>query len=275
MRPLNLAICGFGSAGRSRLRAAEENDKIHVQGIISQRKDVGNISWSDALAHPNIDAIAISTENTRHAQLVVQSLEAGKHVLCDYPLCFSAVEAHKLFVLAQSKNKVLHVEHIGLLSKAHKKAAQDLNNLGVLVSGKYEFTGGWSHALADTSRHGPPAFWAVSRLMQCADWFGPFKITKHQVVHDAENCVIELQLLFNQGGQLQFIERRASGLTRGRSFKAQLSAGIYDWDPTLENEGLFALDLNHFYDRITKGTSCYYDEAVMVSVIKELEMISV
>lgn len=53
------------------------------------------------------DAVYIATPHDSHYTYAKAALEAGKHVLCEKPLCFSRAEAEELFSLAGRKSLVL------------------------------------------------------------------------------------------------------------------------------------------------------------------------
>jgi predicted dehydrogenase len=62
---------------------------------------------ADALALPRIDAVTVATPPHTHAALVLETLRAGKHVLCEKPFARDADEARTLLAAAQ-KAGVVH-----------------------------------------------------------------------------------------------------------------------------------------------------------------------
>ncbi len=54
-----------------------------------------------------VDAVYIATPHLSHYPLIKQSLEFGKHVLCETPMVLNANEAKELFELAESKGVIL------------------------------------------------------------------------------------------------------------------------------------------------------------------------
>lgn len=56
---------------------------------------------------PEVDAVYIAAPHAEHVSYTRQMLQAGKHVLCEKPLAFSAEEAGELFALADEKQLVL------------------------------------------------------------------------------------------------------------------------------------------------------------------------
>ena len=57
----------------------------------------------------NIDVVAICTPNGLHASHSIMSLKAGKHVLCEKPLCINSTDAHRMIHAAVSADKKLYV----------------------------------------------------------------------------------------------------------------------------------------------------------------------
>ncbi len=271
---LGIILCGMGSAGRSREKACAEVEGICLVGRVSRREGVGDWTWDAALASPKVEAVAISTENARHAGLTAAALEAGKHVLCDYPLAFNGEKAGELFALAGRKNRILHVEHIGLLSEEHRRLKEEATQAGPLQRGEYLFQAGWNEKLADIASSGPYPFLTASRLMQVADLFGEFEIEKAESETTAEAYRLHLHLVFKSGGSLGFTEERRVGLPRRRSLIARCRGGNLSLKTGVMGGGLFAKDLAWFRDRIREGKPCYYDEKLMIRVLAELAEIA-
>ncbi len=268
--PLTLALVGMGSAGRSRERACAEVEGVRLAARVSRRPGGGDRPLSEVLQDPAVRALAVSTENTAHADLVQAGLKAGKHVLCDYPLALSGARARELFDLAKQVDRVLHVEHIALLSEEHRNLKTEVTRAGRLLKGEYLFQGGWNEKLADTAYAGPHPFLAVSRLVQVADLFGPFAIESARAETKPEGFSLHLHLRFPGGGLLGFTEERLAGLPRRRSLVAECERGPVALKTGTMGGGLFAKDLAWFRDRVLAGKACYYDEESMLGILEQL-----
>lgn len=58
-----------------------------------------------------IRAVSIATPNGTHFAISKAALEAGLHVVCEKPLCFTTAEAEELRALAAAKNRVVGVTY--------------------------------------------------------------------------------------------------------------------------------------------------------------------
>ncbi len=271
IQPFSIAIQGLGAAGRAREQAILGSPHWDLAAKISRRGNEATMGLEQALVDPSIEAWAISLENGAHAQAVRQALQAGKHVLCDYPLALSAAEGRELFALAQACDRVLHVEHIGLLSAEHEALKIKAKAMGPLTKGEYIFQGGWKESMADVSRQGPLPLLALSRLLQVADLFGPLVLESARLDTTAPGFSLHLHLKTPSGGQLGFTEERRPGLPRRRSLSAVGTKGSLHWKAGVSGGGLFGLDLECFRKRITGTGHCYYDEAMMLDLLSLLE----
>lgn len=270
---LKIALIGIGKVAQSRTQAISEMSCFELAGLVSRRTGVGNKTFEEVLNDSSISAIAISTENTNHVISVRKALEANKHVLCDYPLALSSQEAADLFQLAKERKKILQVEHIALLTEAHQQFKKNISSLGKLIHGKFDFQAGWNSSLADISRQGPFPFLAESRLVQLADLFGDFEVVNSHWYSNEKEAEVQLLLRFEKGGEISFSEKRGENLRRERFFTAKFEKGETSWPVLKEVKGLFKKDLEIFYERISKNCSSYYDEKLMIEVLKKIEKI--
>ena len=65
--------------------------------------------YQSVLSDPAVDLVVIGTRHDLHGKLVIESLQAGKHVLVEKPLCISMQELAKIQELYPQKNKQLMV----------------------------------------------------------------------------------------------------------------------------------------------------------------------
>ncbi|HET8911403.1 MAG TPA: Gfo/Idh/MocA family oxidoreductase, partial [Ktedonobacteraceae bacterium] len=58
---------------------------------------------------PEIDLVIISTPPNTHAEIALQMLRAGKHVVCEKPFCLTTAEADEMIKVAQEKQLTLTI----------------------------------------------------------------------------------------------------------------------------------------------------------------------
>jgi biliverdin reductase len=270
-KKIHLVIVGLGAAGQARLRAAQTAVGIEVVAIVSRHRAVGNARFDEAIARDDVDAVAISTETTDHETRVRAALEAGKHVLCDYPLALSAGRASDLLKLAHRKRRVLHVEQIALLTPAHREARTRLSELGRLREGSFTFEGGWTARLADPAYAGPFPIHVESRLVQLLDLFGPGRLENVEMSASPERSHFVADVDFERGGTIRFTERRAPDLLRRRAMEAHCEKGTLTWPEVDGTTGLFALDLSFFRQRVLHAKPGYMQDSTMLRALEQID----
>jgi predicted dehydrogenase len=76
---------------------------------------------NELIADRRVDAVVIVTPVSTHFALAMQALRAGKHVMVEKPLASTAEEATRLVEEADSRGRVLHVDHTFVYTGAVRK----------------------------------------------------------------------------------------------------------------------------------------------------------
>src|SRR5262249_12494898 len=66
--------------------------------------------YEDLLAAPDVDAVVLATPPSRHHEMALAALRAGKHVWVEKPLALRAVEGRELVEAARAAARVLFVD---------------------------------------------------------------------------------------------------------------------------------------------------------------------
>jgi predicted dehydrogenase len=115
---LNIAVIGCGNIGVKRLRALEDDHDARVMTLVESSPERSEFlkqhfpfadqkEYRELLSSSEIDAVIVSTPPDASYQIILDCLEAGKHVLCEKPLGRSVDEARTITRLAQAKTVVL------------------------------------------------------------------------------------------------------------------------------------------------------------------------
>lgn len=218
--PLKVGIVGTGFAASKRAEALQEDDRatlIAVNGHHSESTQEfcdrygsqGISSWEELVQQPELDLVMICTVNRDHGAIAQAALEAGKHVVIEYPLALNPSQAEELINLAKKHNKLLHVEHIELLGGLHNSMRESLSEIGNVFYARYVTIVPQHPAPAKWTYHhdlfGFPFSAALSRIHRFTDLFGKVASVSCQTrFWDTSNgyysaCLCNAQLRFHSG----------------------------------------------------------------------------
>jgi len=88
-------------------------------------------NYDDLINDPDIDIIYVNTTHNTHARYTIQSLDAGKHVLCEKPLGISTMEVSQMIEAARRNRRFLMEAIWSRFLPGYRKAI-DLINEGVI-----------------------------------------------------------------------------------------------------------------------------------------------
>ena len=113
-----------GLAGVREVVFIEANAKIRnaLSGTLKGDRTFANLEQ----ALPHVDAVVVATPPNSHAELAIQTIQHGKHVLVEKPLATSVVEATALLAQAERSQAVLMVGHTFLYNPAVRELRRRL-----------------------------------------------------------------------------------------------------------------------------------------------------
>jgi len=113
---LNVAVIGVGGRGAANLGdVGHENivalcdvDRNHLDKALAGFKAAkGYADYREMLAaHPNLDAVVVSTPDHTHAVAAAAAMRLGKHVYCEKPLTHTVSETRALRMMAKERRLV-------------------------------------------------------------------------------------------------------------------------------------------------------------------------
>jgi predicted dehydrogenase len=127
-RPVGIAVVGLGYWGPNLLRVLGDNLDADIRWLCDldterlakyrRRHPSARVTTrlDRVLADPTVDAVIIATPVHTHYTLVVQALEAGKHVFVEKPLADSSELADDLAAVARERGLTLMCGHTFLYS---------------------------------------------------------------------------------------------------------------------------------------------------------------
>jgi predicted dehydrogenase len=111
-KPLGYAIVGIGAIADQMMPGLAKAKLSRLTGFVSGHpdkarhfaqiygvpdKNIYNYQNFDQIAsNPDIDAVYIALPNSMHAEYTIRAAKAGKHVLCEKPMCTSVADAEAM-----------------------------------------------------------------------------------------------------------------------------------------------------------------------------------
>lgn len=218
MMKVRWGVLGVGLAGRARVRAIRADPRAELVGGWRGSPESVDLesfsSFEEMLQH--VDAVAICSPDNFHASQVHIALSTHRHVVCEFPVAASAGEASSLFALSVARDRVLHVEHIELLTPA----ARWIRNFAfgkTLLGGNVRFWGG------ARPRATSPAHANIARFQRIIDAVGvPDDV-------EVERCTpsnLAVQLAYPDGVAIGLDCRMEEGLERNLEMVLEFDEGI-------------------------------------------------
>lgn len=186
-----VAVVGVGfGIGKNHLEGihgkANENNTVvaAVSDVFNKRrdwaKDKAGLKDADAyvdyrkiLERKDIDAVLVATHDPTHAQITIDSLEAGKHVYCEKPMTRYLDEAFRVYDTVKKTGKIFQVGSQGCSAAGWHKCAELINagKIGTLVWGqgfycRNSIGGEWNYMIEGES---------TAANIDWERWLGPVK----------------------------------------------------------------------------------------------------
>jgi 1,5-anhydro-D-fructose reductase (1,5-anhydro-D-mannitol-forming) len=107
-----IGIIGYGVMGKIRHKAIDEIGKgkvlaISEPSICDIDESIPNLSHEEIINNPNLDVIFVCTPNYLNKVLTIRALNAGKHVFCEKPPCFTKLDMEEIIEAETTSGKKL------------------------------------------------------------------------------------------------------------------------------------------------------------------------
>jgi len=132
---LNWIVVGIGDiATRRVIPAIQAESRSRLYGLVSRDPAKAApykarvwTSLDEALSDPSVQVVYVATPVFLHAPLAIQSLRAGKHVLCEKPMAMNEAEARSMVQAAEDNERILGVAYYRRMYPKVQRAKQLLD----------------------------------------------------------------------------------------------------------------------------------------------------
>ncbi|HEY2704658.1 MAG TPA: Gfo/Idh/MocA family oxidoreductase [Candidatus Dormibacteraeota bacterium] len=207
---------------------------------------------AELAADPSVDIVVIATPPALHAELALAMLRAGKHVVCEKPLCLRVADADLLIETARSHAAVLTVNQNRRWDQDFTalRAAVDAGEVGEVFNVE-TFVGGFEHPCrawhSDVSLSGGAVYdWGSHHL----DWIlqllpgmpETVATTGHKRVwHDVTNLdQVRVRLGWADGREAQFLQSDIAAVRPPKFYVQGTSGTLAGWYRPLTTERIEA-----------------------------------
>ena len=302
--PIRAGLVGTGFAAklraealqtdsRSRLVAVSGHTPEKTQEFARNHEAIALDSWQQLVEHPELDLVFICTINRDHGAIAQAALEAGKHVVVEYPLALDPIEAESLIALAEAQGKLLHIEHIELLGGLHQALRQALPKIGnpfyaryITIMPQHPAPRRWTY---HPKQFGFPFSGALSRIQRFTDLFGDVATVSCQsrfweAADYYRACLCTAQLRFTNNLIAEVTYGKGEVFWQGlRNFEVHGEQGtlVFEGDQgsLIRGEeripievggrrGLFGKDTGMVLDYLVEGTPLYVSAAASLYALK-------
>ena len=134
MTPISVGLIGAGGiadqhilgyhahADRIGVRAVADVDPSAVRRRVSELGATGFADYRELIAESGVDAVDICLPHHLHHDAIVRAADAGKHILCEKPLCLTAQEGREIIAAVRANGITLMCAHNQLFLPAVAKA---------------------------------------------------------------------------------------------------------------------------------------------------------
>ena len=124
MKKIRVGIIGCGGIAGGKhmpsLQALKNTEMVAFCDIIEEKAQAAKdefgtadakvyTDYKDLIADPTIDVVHVCTPNKSHSFITIDSLEAGKHVMCEKPMAKTTAEAQAMIDAAKRTGKKLTI----------------------------------------------------------------------------------------------------------------------------------------------------------------------
>tara|TARA_B110000438_G_C15773894_1_gene633158 strand:- start:610 stop:1572 length:963 start_codon:yes stop_codon:yes gene_type:complete len=116
---MNFAVIGLGSFGIKRAQAIKNSKHaklicihdVNTENTEKAKKtlQVPSYTYDEILKNENINVVCVSTPNKFHKKIIIDSLNAGKHVFCEKPFVRNVAEAQEIYDVSKNSKGILQL----------------------------------------------------------------------------------------------------------------------------------------------------------------------
>jgi len=243
---IRAGIVGAGYIAEAHARSYAAHPDVRLTAVVS-----GHAERAESLAQrygaqaftdlntllESVDVVSICTPTPTHAEIAIEAMRAGKHVLCEKPIARTSAQAEEMIRVARETGVKLMIAHVVRYEADHRKAKEvlDRGDLGQLRMASQSLcgpapdwsSGGW---MMDAAQSGGPMLDLAIHSFDYLLWLFGDRATRVYAMGDDKYAQVSVR--FENGGmglvEVSWAHPRSHGLiARTELVGAQ---GRLSWD---------------------------------------------
>jgi predicted dehydrogenase len=186
-KQIGIAVVGSGRIGTLRARLAAKHPAVRFVAVsdkdpanAKKLADLAGANFHSAdndevIAHPDVDAVFVSTPEGEHAAPVVKALELGKAVLVEKPLALSLNDAEAIINTLKRTNGTLRVGYSRRFKECFLRAKEQMvrGRLGRISGGlaRVYNSRAQTFAILERDPHATPVLDVLTYYVDLICWF--------------------------------------------------------------------------------------------------------
>ncbi len=184
---IGLGVIGAGRIGTLRSRLAADHSATRLVAVADRSVEAaerlaGSVGFEQAtevngevIAHPDVNAVIVSTSEGEHAEAVIQALELGKSVLVEKPIALNLDDADRMVSAAEASAGELLVGYSRRFRRRYQVAKEQIvqGRMGRLLGAAARVYNSRTQALAmlDRDPEATPVVDALTYYVDLMNWF--------------------------------------------------------------------------------------------------------
>ena len=205
----NIAVVGCGHWGKNLIRNFHEIGSLYsvcdpdqsIAESFSKKYEVENLPFRDTISNEKIQGVVIAAPASKHAELAIEAMYAGKNVYVEKPLALNVEDGYRMIAAAKENGVSLMVGHLLQYHTAFQNMLDKVQN-GIIGELKYIYSNRLSFGII---RQEEDVIWSfaphdISMILSLADEAPNQVFTVASDLYNngnADNATIHLK--FNSG----------------------------------------------------------------------------
>jgi UDP-N-acetylglucosamine 3-dehydrogenase len=132
---LGVGVIGLGEIGQCHLHGYSQAPGVRITAVSDldhelswaaseQYGATAYMTYQELIDDPTVDVVSVCLPHVLHYEVLMRTIAAGKHILCEKPFTLTLVEADEVIEAADRAGVTIGLQHNQLFFGPHQRAHQ-------------------------------------------------------------------------------------------------------------------------------------------------------